>query len=38
MDKKFYSVVFEVVTIKEVVVEAGSERVAEANGWAKLEA
>ena len=38
MDKKFYSVVFEVVTIKEVVVEAESERDAEAKGWVKLEA
>ena len=38
MDKKFYSVVFEVVTIKEVVVEAESESDAEAKGWARLEA
>ena len=38
MDKKFYSVVFEVVTIKEVVVEAESESDAEAKGWVKLEA
>mgnify|MGYP003148855815 CR=1 FL=1 len=38
MDKKFYSVMFEVVTIKEVVVEAESESDAEAKGWVKLEA
>tara|TARA_R100000008_G_C3491001_1_gene118714 strand:+ start:238 stop:534 length:297 start_codon:yes stop_codon:yes gene_type:complete len=38
MGKKFYSVVFEEVIIKEVVVEAESEIDAEAKGWVKLEA